>query len=113
MTLRTSTAGLGGTFAAPRIPLQPMGLLICIFAALWLSLWRTPRFLQRKYVTACAILLTLTLLGIGCASGPSSNSGAGSTQRTPPGSYSVTVTASTSGAGAQSQSTTLNILVTP
>jgi sugar lactone lactonase YvrE len=113
MTLRTSTAGLGGTFAAPRIPLQPMGLLICIFAALWLSLWRTPRFLQRKYVTACAILLTLTLLGIGCASGPSSNSGAGSTQRTPPGSYSVTVTASTSGAGAQSQSTTLNILITP
>jgi sugar lactone lactonase YvrE len=114
LTFGTSMVGSGGTFAPTRsVPFQPMGLLIGIFAAFWLSLLRSPRLLQRKYVTACAIILTLTLLGMGCAGTPGSGSGSGSTQSTPPGSYSVTVTGSTSGASAQSQSTTLNITVTP
>jgi hypothetical protein len=112
MTLRTSTAGSGGTFTPPSVPFQPRGLLIGIFAALWLTLWRSPWLLQRKWVTACAIL-TITFLGIGCASSNSSGSGSRSTQTTPPGNYSVTVTASTGGAGSQFQSIPLSITVTP
>jgi hypothetical protein len=113
MTLRTSTVGSGGTFAPPSVLFQPLGLLIGIFAALWLSLSRSPQLLRRQYVTACAILLTLTLLGVGCASSAGSGSASGSPQTTPPGNYSVTVTASTSGTGAQPQSIALNITVTP
>ena len=113
MTFRTSMPASGGPFGPPTAPFQPIFLLIGILAVWQLSLYRSRRLIQPRWVTACAIL-TIVFLGIGCASGPSSgSSGSGSSQTTPPGTYSVTVAGSTSGTGAQSQSLTLSITVTP